>query len=65
MALTQHQHFQIAHAKIAAANDTFLEMVSCKENPLTREDLAGNIARRPALWARFSGWLDVLPSRVT
>lgn len=60
--LTQMQHFELARRNLAAANATFLDMVNCASNPLTREDLAANIERRPALWERYSGWLDVLPS---
>ena len=63
MALTQFQMFEQARRDIAAANAEFMELVTCKENPLTREDLARNIERRPALWSRFSGFLDTLPSR--
>ncbi len=58
---TQLQMFYAAHRQIAETNNTFLELV--KEG-LTREDLARNIARRPALWQRYAGWLDKLPSTV-
>lgn len=60
--LTQIQHYELARRKIAAGNLAFMELVNCKANPLTREDLAANIARRPALWSRFAGFLDTLPS---
>lgn len=60
--LTQLQHFEKARRNLAGANETFLELVNHPTNPLTREDLAANIKRRPALWSRYSGWLDVLPS---
>jgi hypothetical protein len=45
---------------IAEANTLFLELV--KEG-MTREELQHNIARRPALWGRWAGFLDKLPSR--
>lgn len=58
---TQLQLFYAAQRKIADANSTFLELV--KEG-MTREELARNIERRPALWQRFENWLDKLPSTV-
>ncbi len=58
---TQLQMFYAAHRQVAETNNTFLELV--KEG-LTREDLARNIVRRPALWQRFDNWLDKLPSTV-
>ncbi|QPC91492.1 hypothetical protein [Mesorhizobium sp. INR15] len=61
--LTQLQHFESARRRIADANITFLELVNHPTNPLTREDLAANIKRRPATWQRFAGFLDKLPSR--
>lgn len=61
--LTQAQHFELARRRIAETNQTFMELVNHPTNPLTREDLAANIARRPALWQRFAGFLDTLPTR--
>lgn len=58
---TQLQMFYSASRQIAETNNTFLELV--KEG-MTREDLARNIERRPALWQRFENWLDKLPSTV-
>ena len=58
---TQLQMFYAEQRKIAEANETFLFLV--KEG-LTREELARNIERRPALWQRFENWLDMLPSTV-
>ena len=49
-----------AERRSAEVNETFLELVA---DGLTREELARNIERRPALWSRFSGWLDRLPSK--
>jgi hypothetical protein len=45
---------------IAGGNEVFMELV---RDGMTREDLAHNIARRPSLWKRFEGFLNVLPSR--
>lgn len=60
--MKQIDHWNASHRKLAAANETFMELVNCQENPMTREDLARNIERRPALWSRYAGFLDVLPS---
>ena len=57
---TQLQMFYAAHRQVAETNNAFLELV--KEG-LTREELARNIERRPALWQRFDNWLPVLPSK--
>jgi hypothetical protein len=43
----------------AEVNTTFLALV---HEGMTREELQTNIARRPLLWERFSGWLNKLPS---
>ena len=60
--MTQLQHYELARRKLADANSTFMELVNHPTNPLTREDLAANIKRRPALWERYAGFLDILPS---
>lgn len=57
---SQLQMFYAASRQVAETNNTFLELV--KEG-LTREELARNIERRPALWQRFEHWLPVLPSK--
>lgn len=57
---TQMQMYYQAERQAAGINHTFLEMVA---DGMTREELQTNINRRPALWARFSNWLDKLPSR--
>ena len=58
---TQQQMFWEAHRRIADANDAFMELVNCKENPITRQDLESLIRRNPARYGRFSGVLDKLP----
>lgn len=58
---TQLQMFYAANRQVAETNNAFLELV--KEG-MTREELARNIERRPALWQRFENWLDKLPSTV-
>lgn len=57
---TQAQTYYAAERRAADANRTFLELVA---DGMTREELARNIERRPALWSRFENWLPVLPSR--
>jgi hypothetical protein len=61
--LTQAQHYETARRNLADTNAAFMELVNHPTNPMTREDLAANIARRPALWTRYAGFLGVLPSR--
>ena len=61
--MTQFQLYELARRRIAEANMAFLELVNHPTNPLTREDLARNIERRPDLWSRYAGFLDTLPSR--
>lgn len=60
---TQAQMFELARRRLADANATFMELVNHPTNPMTREDLAANIKRRPDLWSRYAGFLDTLPSR--
>lgn len=58
---SQLQMFYEQQRKIGATNQVFIELVA---EGLTREELARNIERRPALWGRFEGWLTKLPSKV-
>lgn len=55
---TQVQMFYAAARHNAELDRTFLELAG----DMTREELQTNIDRRPALWGRWSGWLDKLPS---
>lgn len=55
---TQRQMFYEAHKQTAELNTWFLDIVA---GGLTHEELKRNIERRPALWERFSNWLDRLP----
>lgn len=59
---TQAQMFYAASRAAGDRDATFMELVRHPTNPLTREDLAANIARRPSLWSRYAGFLDSLPS---
>lgn len=61
--LTQMQLFDLARRANAALDQTFMELVNHPTNPMTREDLEANIKRRPELWGRYAGFLDVLPRR--
>jgi len=56
--MNQAQMFYQAERNAADVNATFLELV---KDGMTRQELARNIERRPALWGRFSNWLGVLP----
>lgn len=56
---TQHNMYYAAERAAAEVSLQFLEFV---KDGMTREELARNIERRPALWGRFSMWLDKLPS---
>ena len=55
---TQRQMFYEASRHVADLNSCFLDIVA---GGLTYEELKINIERRPALWGRFSHWLDRLP----
>ena len=55
---SQQQHYYDAVRSAAEVNLLFLQFV--KEG-MTKPQLRRNIARRPSLWGRFSGWLDKLP----
>ncbi len=57
---TQTQMFYDACRYNGVINSDFMFLV---DHGLTKEDLQRNIERRPSLWARFSGFLDKLPSR--
>lgn len=58
---TQQQMFYQAQKQLGETNELFLELV---QHGLTREELALNIKRRPALWSRWENWLDKLPSNI-
>ena len=58
---TQQQIFWEAHRRVADANDAFMDLINCKENPMTRRDLESLIRRNPARYSLFSGFLDKLP----
>ena len=60
---TQKQMYYAAEKRSGEMHATFMDLVNCKANPLTREDLEKNIERRPSLWARYAGFLDTLPTR--
>jgi len=57
---TQEQMFYQAECRSAALNLLFLEFV---EDGLTKEELEACIKRRPAVWGRWAGFLDKLPSK--
>lgn len=57
--------YYAAERKAGERDATFMELINHPTNPLTRDDLARNIARRPALWSRYAGFLDKLPTTIT
>ncbi|WP_315768473.1 MULTISPECIES: hypothetical protein [unclassified Bradyrhizobium] len=63
MTQPQLQHYERSRRRLADADIAFMEMVARPTNPMTREDLQALIKLRPDHYGRFSGWLDVLPSR--
>ncbi len=56
---TQVQIFYQESNKLGEVNETFNEIV---KQGLTRDELAKLIKKRPAIWSRFSNWLNVLPN---
>ena len=58
--MDQKQLYYRAASRSADADKTFLEIV---KQGLTRKELQHNIDKRPALWSRFSNWLDKLPDK--
>jgi hypothetical protein len=57
--MDQQTTFYREQRKIADVNANFMDLV---REGMTREELARNIERRPSLWKRFEGFLNVLPS---
>lgn len=60
--MTQYQRYELARRNIADGNNTFMEMLN-SGNRITKRELRVLIAKRPALWSRFAGYLEtnVLP----
>lgn len=54
---TAPEFWRRPEARSASINRTFLELWNHPTNPLTKEDLAQNIKRRPELWGRFASYL--------
>ena len=52
--------FDEASDNVARGNETFLQML---KDGMIREELEHLIEKFPSRWARFSGWLEKLPSR--
>lgn len=59
----QYRMCYSAQKRIADANEVFLFMVNCKENPLDRETLQKLVERYPERWGRFKNWIPKLKSR--
>lgn len=58
-AAQQIHTFYAASRNYAEGCLTFMDLV---REGVTREELARNIERRPSLWSRYEGFLDLLPS---
>ena len=52
---SQYQLFWEAHRKSADLNNGIMEIINDPVNPLTNEDLAALIKKRPHVYGRFSG----------
>lgn len=61
---TQYQMYREAEQRIFDRNNAFLEMVNDPVNPMTNQDLERLIARFPARWERFSGFVGKLKDEV-
>ena len=61
---TQLQMYREAEQKLFDANRAFMEMVNDPVNPMTNQDLERLIARFPARWERFSGFVGKLKDEV-
>ena len=55
---TQLQLYYAKQRKIAEQNRLFLSFV---DDGITRQDLQKNIDRNPAVWSKYSAYLDILP----
>lgn len=53
---------QMYYNAVRAASERDLLFLELVKDGLTRQELRQNIARRPALWSRYRGWLDQLPT---
>lgn len=59
--ISQMQRYEQARRFNAGLDRIFMDMV--KADDISREELQALIARRPAVYERFSGWVAMLPSR--
>ena len=55
---TQEQMYWQAHRKTSDLNNQVMEMINCKSNPLTKEDLHKLADRWPERYERFRTLLD-------
>lgn len=58
---TQRQMCYDASRKAAAMDVAIMELINCRENPMTRADLAALIKRRPDVYGKYAGLVDKLP----
>ena len=55
---TQFQIFYAEQRKIADQNRLFLSFI---DDGITSQELQKNIDRNPAVWSKYSAYLDILP----
>lgn len=55
---TQEQMYWESHRKISDRNNAVMEMINCKSNPLTKEDLHELADRFPERWETYRNLLD-------
>ena len=53
---TQMHHFAAAHDRLADGNEVMLELLF-GSNPISDDELRVLIAKRPAVYSRFAGYL--------
>ena len=56
--ITQKQHYWLTHRRICDLNNLVMELINCKENPLTKDDLHRLADRHPDRYERFRNLLD-------
>lgn len=57
---TQAQMLHEAEQKTFRLNSAFMELVNHPTNPMTAADLRALVARRPAVYGRFAGFIATL-----
>ncbi len=61
---SQERIYWESRCRIASLNKAFMDMVNCKDNPMTNHDLLSLIKKRPEVYKRFSGFIGKLADDV-